>query len=72
MEKCEYRMDCLPERFPGWRSFSCPPEESDAIETCQFRKLMECGHPRLYLKFGRSRNDRGTCWCTKCKEEEGQ
>ncbi len=71
MQKCEYRRDCLPEQLPGWRGLSCPLEESDEIETCPFRKLMECGHPRLYLRIGRSWDDRGTCWCAKCEEEGG-
>lgn len=69
MQWCEYRGDCLPERFPGGRVTVCPLEESDAIETCRHRQLMPCGHPRLYLRFGRLWDSQGTCWCAKCEEQ---
>lgn len=39
MQRCEYRDDCLPERFPGGGVTVCPLEESDAVEMCRHHKL---------------------------------
>lgn len=71
MQRCEYRDDCLPGRFPGGGVTVCLLEEDGAVEICRHRQPMPCGHPRLYLRWAPSQFSQTTVWCSKCEEEQG-